>query len=70
VAALHGIGATGDLRERFRWGHAVIGVQGAAPGTALEAMAWIGPARVVAGEPATEPEVAAAFGPITFATAE
>jgi hypothetical protein len=70
VGALHGIGAAGDLRERFRWGHAIIGVQGATPGTALEAMAWMGPARVVAGEPATAPEVAAAFGPITFGSAE
>ena len=55
VEALRGIGAEGDLREKFRWGHAIIGVQGAAPGTALEAMDWMRPVSVVVGEGATEP---------------
>ena len=68
VEALRGLGAAGDLRDRFRWGHAFIGVQGAAPGTALEALDWKRPVRVVAGEGATEPYLAAAFGPLTFAT--
>lgn len=68
VEALRGLGAAGDLRGRFRWGHAFIGVQGAAPGTALEALDWKRPVRVVAGEGATEPHLAAAFGPLTFAT--
>jgi hypothetical protein len=67
VDALRGIGATGDLRDRFRWGHAIIGVQGAAPGTALEAIDWIRPVALVVGEGATEPELAAAFSAITFA---
>jgi hypothetical protein len=66
VGALHGIGATGDLREKFRWGHAIIGVQGASPGTALEAMNWMRPVAVVAGDGATELNLAAAFGTITF----
>jgi hypothetical protein len=66
VEALRGLGAGGDLRDRFRWGHAFVGVQGAAPGTAAEAMDWKRPVRVVVGEGATEPYLAAAFGPLTF----
>jgi hypothetical protein len=66
VEALRGLGAAGDLRGRFRWGHAFIGVQGAAPGSALEALDWKRPVRVVVGEGATEPYLAAAFGPLTF----
>lgn len=66
VEALRGLGAAGDLRDRFRWGHAFIGVQGAAPGSALEALDWKRPVRVVAGEGVTEPHVAAAFGPLSF----
>ncbi|HSJ56441.1 MAG TPA: interleukin-like EMT inducer domain-containing protein, partial [Anaerolineae bacterium] len=69
VEALRGIGATRDLRERFRWGHAVVGVQGAAPGSAPEEMAWMGPARVVVGEAVARPEVAAALGTIEFEVA-
>jgi hypothetical protein len=37
VDALRSIGVATDLRGRFRSGHAVIGVKGAAPGQALEA---------------------------------
>jgi hypothetical protein len=66
VAALRSIGAEGELRDRFRWGHAVIGVKGAAPGTALEELDWIRPARVVCGDALTEPRFAAGFGPIAF----
>jgi hypothetical protein len=66
VDALRGIGATGDLRGKFRWGHAIIGVQGAPPGTALEALDWMRPVHLVAGEGATEPELAAGFAAITF----
>ncbi|MFN2219781.1 MAG: interleukin-like EMT inducer domain-containing protein, partial [Anaerolineae bacterium] len=66
VAALRGIGAQGDLRDRFRWGHAIIGVQGAGAGTALEAMDWIRPVAAIVGEGATEPHLAAAFSEISF----
>jgi len=66
VEALRGIGAQVDLRSRFRWGHAIIGVQGAAAGTALEAMDWMRPVVAVAGEGATEPELAAALAEIRF----
>jgi hypothetical protein len=37
VGALRSIGAQADLRDTSGWSHAVIGVKGAAPGTALEA---------------------------------
>jgi len=66
VDALRGIGATGDLRGRFRWGHAIVGVQGAAPGTALEVMDWMRPVTLVVGEGATEPDLAAALTTLTF----
>jgi hypothetical protein len=36
VAALRSVGGQADLRGCFRCGHALIGVKGAAPGTALE----------------------------------
>ncbi|MFN2185457.1 MAG: interleukin-like EMT inducer domain-containing protein, partial [Anaerolineae bacterium] len=66
VAALRAIGAQGDLRDRFRWGQAIIGVQGAGSGTALEAVDWMRPVAVVVGEGATEPHLAAAFSEIHF----
>jgi hypothetical protein len=66
VDALRTIGASGDLRGKFRWGHAIIGVRGALPGSALEAMDWMRPSSLSVGEGATEPALAAAFGPITF----
>jgi hypothetical protein len=69
VEALRGVGAAGDLREGFRWGHAVIGVQGAAPGTAAEAMDWKQPVSLVVGEGATEPDLAAALAEIRFEAA-
>jgi len=67
VEALLRIGAQGDLRGRFRWGHAIIGIQGAPPGTALEAMDWMRPVAVVAGDGVTEQNVASAFGEMRFA---
>lgn len=66
VAALRSIGAAGDLRDRFRWGHAIIGVKGAPPGTALEAMDWMRPVTLAVGEGGTEPRLAAAFTLLTF----
>ena len=68
VDALRSIGASGDLRDHFRWGHAIIGVKGA-PGGALEALDWMRPVSLVAGEGATEPSLAAAFSFITFGAA-
>ncbi len=64
--ALKLIGAAGDLQDKFRWGHAVVGVQGSAAGTALEALDWMRPVTLVVGDGLTEPHVAAAFTAITF----
>jgi hypothetical protein len=66
VDALRGIGATASLQDRFRWGHAIIGIQGTSPGTASEAIDWMRPLARTVGEGATEPSLAAAFGIITF----
>ena len=66
VTALRGIGVTGDLRGKFRWGQAIIGIQGALPGAAAEASDWMRPVTLIVGEGATEPRIAAAFATITF----
>jgi hypothetical protein len=70
VDALGSIGAAGDLRDRFRWSHAIIGKKGARPGTALEALDGLRPVRVAAGPPLTEPSVAAALDWIRFESQE
>jgi hypothetical protein len=59
VNALRSIGAKEDLRGKFRWSHAVIGVKGAA--SAAESAKEIAPAQVVQGIGAMEPNVAAAM---------
>ena len=61
VNALRSIGATQDLRGKFRWSHAVIGVKGAPSGSALESASEIMPTQLVVGIGATEPNVAAAI---------
>ncbi|MGB3906585.1 MAG: interleukin-like EMT inducer domain-containing protein [Anaerolineae bacterium] len=66
VRALDSIGATGDLRGRFRWEHAVIGVKGATRGQALERMGVLQPATVRVGQGLTEPTAAAAFDYVSF----
>ena len=66
VAALRSIGATGDLRGKFRWSHAIIGVKGAAPGSALEALDGLRPVSVAVGPAVTEPFVAAGVAWIRF----
>lgn len=60
VAALRSIGASVDLRNKWRWSHAVIGVKGAPPGTAIEMAGETLPAQVVVGAGAMEPNVAVA----------
>ena len=70
VVALRSIGATGDLRGKFRWSQSIIGVKGAAPGSALEAMDGLRPAGVASGPALTEPGVAAAVEWIRFAAGE
>jgi hypothetical protein len=66
VRALSTIGASGDLRGMFRWEHAVIGMKGASPGQALEAMGFLRPASVGVGERFTEPTAAAALDYVRF----
>jgi len=70
VAALRSVGATGDLRGRFRWGHAVVGQKGAEPGSALEALDSLRPVSVAVGPPLTEPTLAAAVEWIRFEASE
>ena len=70
VQALRTIGAEGDLREKFRWGQAIIGVKGTQPGQAVESLAVLRPAIVYVGEGTTEPHLAAAFSLVRFVTAE
>jgi hypothetical protein len=70
VKALRTIGAEGDLRDLFRWGHAVIGVKGAEPGQALEATGLLRPVSVCVGQGFTQPGVAAAVDYIAFQVAD
>ncbi len=70
VEALHTIGARRDLRDMFRWGHAVIGVKGAEPGQALEVTGLLRPVSVRVGQAVTEPTVAAALDWVRFGPME
>lgn len=55
--ALARLGVAGDLRGRFRWSHAFVGVQGAAPGSALEVLSQVRPAELWLGAPVDGPLV-------------
>jgi hypothetical protein len=70
VAALRSIGATGDLRGKFRWSHAIIGVKGGAPASALEVMDGLRPVAVASGPAVTQPFVAAGVAWLHFKTEE
>ena len=59
--ALRGIGSKVDLRGKFRWSHALIGVTGAGSGAALEFESEIAPVTVALGPAITQPQAAAAF---------
>ena len=60
VNALRSIGAREDLRGKFRWSHAIIGMKGAVPGYVWEDASETMPVQLVVGVGATEPNVAAA----------
>ncbi len=60
VNALKSIGAREDLRGKFRWSHAIIGVKGSTNGTANEYASEVMPAQLFVGIGALEPNVAAA----------
>jgi hypothetical protein len=66
VEALRTIGAREDLRDMFRWEHAIIGVKGAKPGQALEATGLLRPVSVWVGQGFTEPATAAAMAEVEF----
>ena len=66
VAALQTLGATGDLRGKFRWSHAVIGVKGDPPGTALEALDGLRPVTLSLGPAITAPSVAGGVAWLRF----
>ena len=57
VDALAQTGVATDLRNRFRWGHAFVGVAGAAAGTALDDASLLRPAVVTVGPPVNGPRV-------------
>jgi hypothetical protein len=61
IEALRSLGAQVDLRNKWRWSHAIIGVKGALPARASDAAYEIAPAQIVVGIGATEPNVAAAI---------
>ncbi len=65
VDALGSLGATVDLRGKFRWGQAIIGVRGAAPGTALEAAGRDAPVQVYVGRNVTTGQTGFALESLT-----
>lgn len=67
VDALHSIGAASDLRGKFRMAHAIIGVKGALPGSALEATQTQIPAVLATGASSGRSSVALAVDWIHFA---
>jgi hypothetical protein len=70
IEALRLIGAQGDLRGRFRWSHAAIGVKGAAPGQAVEAMREHWPVTLSVGPALTEPYIALGLQSLRFTPAD
>ena len=65
VDALGSLGATVDLRGRFRWGQAIIGVRGSPPGSALEAAGRDAPVQVFVGRNSATAEVGFALESVT-----
>ncbi|HIQ05994.1 MAG TPA: hypothetical protein EYH31_09980, partial [Anaerolineae bacterium] len=70
IQALRTIGAQDSVEGRFRWAHAVLGVKGAPPGTALEEIAELRPALVSVGPAVTAPQVAAVFTQLQLSLSE
>jgi len=66
VQALNTIGVATDLRGRFRWSHAFIGVVGAPPGSAVEAASLLQPATVHVGVAVDAPAVYGGVGHLRF----
>lgn len=70
VAALAQIGVVTDLRGKFRWSHAFIGIVGASPGTALEQAGLLQPATVYFGAPVDGAVVYGGVGQVRFTAAK
>lgn len=70
VDALAKVGVQHDLRGKFRWSHAFIGVVGARGGTALEDMLLIRPAEASVGPPVDAPAATGGVGRIRFRASE
>lgn len=64
VDKLKAIGAAQDLRGKFRWSHAILGVMGAPPGSALEETSETRVSQVIFNAPLTAPEITASIGEI------
>jgi hypothetical protein len=61
IVALQRLGVAGDLRGKFRWSHAFVGVAGAPPATALEEIQLTRPASIWLGVPLP---TASGYGPL------
>ncbi|MBI4673543.1 MAG: hypothetical protein HY741_17965 [Chloroflexi bacterium] len=62
-AALQTLGVAGDVRAQFRAGHAFVGIQGIAPGQAVEDLQARLPANIAIGKNVSKPRVSFALGP-------
>lgn len=62
-AALQSLGVAGDVRDRFRAGHAFIGIKGLSPGQAVEDVNALVPANVSVGKNVDKDRVSFALGP-------
>ncbi len=66
IKALRNVGVKTDLRDKFRWGHAFVGVVNADEGTALEDSQLIAPSDVSIGPPVDAPAATGGIGRISF----
>lgn len=66
VKALQTLGVTTDLRGRFRWSHAFLGVVGAASAAAVEDATLLQPATIYVGHPVDASAVYGGVGRIDF----
>lgn len=64
VDALKSIGSDEDLRGKFRWSHAIIGVKGALRGSASELISENKVSQLILNLPLTSPTLAATIGEI------
>lgn len=64
VDALRGIGAREDLRGKFRWSHAILGVKSGPIGSASELASETQVSQVLFNAPFTAPEIAVSIGVI------